>query len=84
MALLQSVSAPNTEEDLILMSLLALDKIMAVSIVTDQKQDLEFECLTTLLNLICSGKVKYSEAVTKKTTEMIANLSVSSESNHIS
>jgi hypothetical protein len=52
---------------------------MAVADVTDQKQDLEFECLSTLLNLISGGKVKYSATVTKKVSHMITSLSVSSD-----
>jgi hypothetical protein len=60
MALLQSVSAPNMEEDLMLIALKALQIMIELGNSSDARHDLEFECLQTLIQLLSQKQVQYS------------------------
>jgi hypothetical protein len=55
MALLQSVSAPNMEEDIMLLALKALQIMIDLANSAQSKHDLEFECLSSLIQLISQG-----------------------------
>lgn len=78
MAILQTLSSTSfMEEDILLLSLNALGKLG-----DGGSQDLDFECLSTLLGHISLAHVTYSSVATEQITHMAADLAVTSEKNH--